>query len=452
MATLDVIFNEFLGKIEPDDKAVKYAIKAHEPIREYLESDESFKENVIDTFLYGSYKRHTAVGEIKDVDIVVLTNFDVNNKENTPNNVLKKLKASLTKFYKDPENPEYQRRSIRINDPLPEEDTEMTLDIIPAVPVDKNDGILWVPDREVKSWVQSHPNGHIENTTTLNSDEYSQGKFVPLVKIIKWWWKYQCSVQIPDTERPKPKGFWLECLTAENFDLNQKTWEEHFIALFQNISSKYSNTESVPELVDPGLPEETIKTSMTVDEFKLFMQVLGESLENAQKAFAEPDENESIKLWQLILGEEFSETNKSYLGKKTPSIVRDHGEQFLNDFGISENIQHSIKIDAKVIQDGWRPFFLRGTGNLLRKKRKLEFFIQNCGVPGNYSIKWKVKNYGDEASQAEDLRGEITDDRGNGTKIENTKYTGRHYVECYAIQNNVCVAKDKIEVPIANLY
>jgi hypothetical protein len=452
MPELNSTFEDFLSAIEPGDKAVKYAIKAHEPVREHLKSDDSFKENVIDTFLYGSYRRHTAVGDIKDVDIVVLTSFDITNEECSPNNVLKKLKASLSRFYKDPENPEYQRRSIRINEPLPDKDTEMTLDIIPAVPVDKNDGVLWVPDREVKKWVYSHPNGHIKSTTQLNSDEYSQGRLVPLVKIAKWWWKYQCSVRIPKTERPKPKGFWIECLVAENFDPSQKTWAEQFISLFQNVQSKYSSPKSVPELRDPGLTNETIKTNMTLDEFSFFMEVLEDSLNIAQKALAEGDEETSEKLWREVFGDKFGKNKKSFSANETTLIVRDKGEQFLSDFGITENIQYKIKVDARVIQDGWRPFLLRGTSNFLRKKRKLEFFIQDCKVPGNYSIKWKVKNYGDEAIEAEDLRGEITSDRGRGTKIENTKYTGRHYVECYAIQNSVCVAKDRIEVPIANLF
>lgn len=452
MTTLDEVFDDFLEAIEPSSKAVKYAIKAHEPVRKYLESDETIKQYVTNTFLYGSYRRHTAVGDIKDVDIVVLTNFDVTDEKNTPNNVLKKLKSSLSKFYKDPENPEYQRRSIRINDPLPDDDTEMTLDIIPAVPLDKDDGILWVPDREVGKWIYSHPNGHIENTTLLNSDDYSQGKFVPLVKITKWWWRYQCSVLIPQAERPKPKGFWIECLVAENFDPNQKTWAGHFIALLQNIVNKYSAIQSVPELQDPGLPNETIKTNMTLDEIKFFIGVLEDSLAIAKKALDEVDENESISLWQQIFGDKFEKKDKSYSSKGIVFTTRDQGEQLLSDLGIKENIQYQIRINAKVKQDNWRPFNLRGTRNPLRKKRKLEFFIESCNVPGDYSIKWKVKNYGDEAANAKDLRGEITSDGGYGTKNENTKYTGRHYVECYAIQNDVCVAKDRIEVPIANLF
>lgn len=31
---------------------------------------------------------------------------------------------------------------------------------------------------------------------------------------------------------------------------------------------------------------------------------------------------------------------------------------------------------------------------------------------------------------------------------EHTDFAGPHYVECYLIKNGVCVAKDRIDVPI----
>ena len=44
MAKLNEQFTEFLSNIEPDEDAVKYAQKAHKPIREHLEEDEDFGE------------------------------------------------------------------------------------------------------------------------------------------------------------------------------------------------------------------------------------------------------------------------------------------------------------------------------------------------------------------------------------------------------------------------
>jgi hypothetical protein len=88
----------------------------------------------------------------------------------------------------------------------------------------------------------------------------------------------------------------------------------------------------------------------------------------------------------------------------------------------------------------------------LKKKKRLEFHITNNTVPQPYSILWKVRNFGDEALAANDLRGEITEDLGSERKIENTKYSGEHYVECYIVKDGVCVGMARIMVPIGREY
>ena len=321
MSKLESKFEELLHNIEPDESAVKYAKKAHEPIRAHLSADKEFKDCFVDSFLYGSYRRHTAIDNIKDVDIVILTNFTEKDK---PNEVLKKLKAALARYYKDPENPEYQRRSIRINDPLPDSDTEMTLDIIPAIIITDDEAPLKVPDREVGEWIWSHPKGHIEHSSALNAEDYSDGRFVPLVKIMKWWWQYQCEQNQPNVKRPKPKGFWLESLTAENFDRTKDNYAEHFIVVLQNIYLKYKDQKNVPELKDPGLENETIKTSMNKTEFSKFMKVLKGSLDLALSALALDDDAESSEEWRKIFGPKFPlirrSTNSSTVKREGPVI------------------------------------------------------------------------------------------------------------------------------------
>ena len=47
------------------------------------------------------------------------------------------------------------------------------------------------------------------------------------------------------------------------------------------------------------------------------------------------------------------------------------------------------------------------------------------------------------------LRGQIIDDNGTEKRKEDTNFEGAHYVECYIIKNNVCVARDRIDVPIS---
>lgn len=39
----------------------------------------------------------------------------------------------------------------------------------------------------------------------------------------------------------------------------------------------------------------------------------------------------------------------------------------------------------------------------------------------------------------------------NDHQKEHTDFQGEHYVECYLVKNNVCVAKGHIDVPIGTL-
>jgi tRNA nucleotidyltransferase (CCA-adding enzyme) len=75
MQTMFSAFEGFRKAIEPDGRVKKIAQAADDPVREHLEGHHSFAKRHVTTFLYGSYKRHTAEGDIKDVDLVVVTNF-----------------------------------------------------------------------------------------------------------------------------------------------------------------------------------------------------------------------------------------------------------------------------------------------------------------------------------------------------------------------------------------
>jgi hypothetical protein len=450
MAVVNDLFDTFLHNIEPDDEAVSYAQDAHKPIWEHLEQDEQFKYYFEDTFLYGSYRRHTAIGTIKDIDIVVLTNFDTRSRDNTPSAVLRKLKAALKRYYNDPENQEYQRRSIRINQPLPKNTAvEMTLDIIPAVPVTDNDGILLVPDRESRRWIRTNPKGHIEYITELNDERHSKGKFVPLAKMMKWWWKYQCSIVQPDKERPKPKGFWIECLAAERFDPAQEDMASHFIKLLFNISQTYKYTAGVPTLNDPGLKGETIKANITTADFQLFMKTVNASLALAIQAYQEADEGKSSRLWQQVFGEAFPvyeqvADTKVFHESAYPLGSISHAAPL----PWRENLQYKVNVDAYLYSPDRRIQF-RGINSDARFRDNLRIkYIASTNAPAPYEVYWQVVNTGRHAEIKGGLRGSIFP--GTVVQWERSEYTGKHWIECFIVKDRVCVARKKFYIHVRN--
>ena len=90
--------------------------------------------------------------------------------------------------------------------------------------------------------------------------------------------------------------------------------------------------------------------------------------------------------------------------------------------------------------------YLRGHG-ILRHNKKLDFFIARTNAPKPYSIYWKVKNVGKVAESKDCIRGQIKRTDSDHQK-ESTDFYGPHFVECYLVKENVCVARGRIDVPI----
>src|SRR5690625_5178678 len=138
--------------------------------------------------------------------------------------------------------------------------------------------------------------------------------------------------------------------------------------------------------------------------------------------------------------------------------VRQTEEVIENKFDI--DIRYNLKIDCIVKQDGFRDMFLK---RILRNKlplmvnKKLEFYITENEFESmtkdkedslSYEVHWKIRNRGEVALKKDCIRGQIVRDKGKHKRSETTEFKGEHFVECYIVYKNVCVARDKIRVPI----
>lgn len=113
------------------------------------------------------------------------------------------------------------------------------------------------------------------------------------------------------------------------------------------------------------------------------------------------------------------------------------------------DIQYNISIDCTITQDGYRPqklsYYLKNNWKL-KNNKTLTFSVIKSSVPKELPIKyyWKVRNVGPESIGRE--RGGIFE--GGKTQIEHSNFNGPHFVECFAVVENIVIARDKIRVPI----
>ena len=162
------------------------------------------------------------------------------------------------------------------------------------------------------------------------------------------------------------------------------------------------------------------------------------------EAIDSEDDYLAARKWREIFG-----TSMPLAAKAKNSSFNDT-EEFIEDL-YSVDITDTLNIDCEVTQDGWRPTKLREmlrTKAPLRAGKKLKFWVTGCSVAEPYTLKWKVLNRGPEAQRRNMIRGGIINSTKPETRIEHSNFRGNHIVECYAIKDEVVVARDRIDVPI----
>ncbi|MCB5337370.1 MULTISPECIES: nucleotide-binding domain-containing protein [Bacillus subtilis group] len=148
-----------------------------------------------------------------------------------------------------------------------------------------------------------------------------------------------------------------------------------------------------------------------------------------------------------------SEVHKAFseVAAAVPYRVFTETEEFI-DHLFAVNLKYSLEIKCEVARNDQ----VIGTlDNYLLGRRGLESglrlgFKAVTNAPEPYKIYWKTKNRGSVAIDRNEVRGQIFEGfyPDNLLHIEETLFSGDHYVECYVVKDNICVAKGRINVPI----
>lgn len=443
---MDSSFNTFLDKIKLTDLQKEDAKTKIKSVCEKLHSkyypNQSYDGST--KLLIGSYGKHTHIRPPKDIDLIFKmpdAEFDRYNSlsGNKQSQLLQDIRQVLKEKFVTTEKISAWGKVIVISF---SEGTH-TVELLPAWQTEAK--TFRIPDTENGgSWHIWDPLAEIKYVKDSSSET---GRTKSLVKMLKSWIR-NCSVPI--------KSYVLEILVVEY------------------LKQKYNNQIDVlyPELVLRFF--EFLKTKRNSSVFSLgyntFVNLGEEWYSKAETAYSRAVKAIEFELgdkmrdasleWQKIFGSDFLiaqdkifvdalETKILQLAQIYPSSK----EEFITDRGIQIRLddRYRVLIDAEITQNGFRTGWL--TNYLVKrfpllKGNYLKFTIQNITVPKPYSVFWKVRNFGTDAQNAGGLRGEISRDEGYNTKTEHTAYHGEHYVECYVVKDNVCVAIERLLVPI----
>jgi hypothetical protein len=263
-----------------------------------------------------------------------------------------------------------------------------------------------------------------------------------------------------------PSGLIFSILAANNIAHD----ERDDVAFYQTLRNiKYSLNLNFACYRPTTPTHENLLEDYSKTNKAYFMSQLNKFVASAEEALDEDtNQEDASKCWRYHFGKErfplgvakqtkniyFSESvfNRDYVDSSVSLGSYDNTEEFIED-QYPIHLQYYLRINCRVHQNGWRTKLLHeliARNLLVPTQKKLEFFISDCNAPKPYTVKWKVRNVGDEAIRRNCIRGKIVEDTGKEKKEETSDFHGPHYVECYVIKNSICVARARIDVSIRN--
>ena len=134
--------------------------------------------DVLDSFLTGSYSRHTMIAPLKEADIDIFVVLDPEYyKSDGQASLLDKLRKVLLKTY--PKTSKISRNGQAVTITF----TDFIVDVVPAFY--REGGGYLIPNSISKEWISTNPKTHVDIMADENS--VHDGDLVPIVKMIKGW-------------------------------------------------------------------------------------------------------------------------------------------------------------------------------------------------------------------------------------------------------------------------
>jgi hypothetical protein len=423
------IFENFIEnlKISNDDEILRRYKNITKALNDYFYESNSDNDNSVQI---GSYGRKTAVNGVSDLDMM----FDIppdyfstyNDAEtNGQSALLQDVRKAILK--------RYSTTDVRGDGQVVVVSfTNYVIEVCPGFL--QSDGSYKYPDsHNGGSWKKTDPIPEIEEIDNYNDTTNENLK--RLAKMTRAW-KNKCGVKIG--------GLLIDTLCYEflsnNTDYHETEFEDYDILVrdfFEYLKDYDKNREF---WYSPGSNQKVYKKKSN------FITKAKKAYDNIVEAIEKKDNDTVYKIWRKVFGYPFPYPQAVF----ESSVDYTSFEQYIEQL-YPVDIRYRLSINCEVSQPGFRTEFLRNIIDRLRLNKKLRFFIEYTDVPKPYEVKWKVKNEGPIAKVKNNFRGQILNDDGREMRNENSNFGGPHFVECYIIKHGVCVARDRIDVPISNI-
>lgn len=450
MFDLSAKFNEFysnevvLSQVDRDELHNKKDIniqRLKEGLNEY-NAEYGTSYSIVETCVQGSVAMSTVVqNEENDYDIDVAVVFDKSDlgdkgSQATRNIVANALKRKTKQFSTEPE---VKTSCVRVR-------------YADGYHID-----FAIYRREWDDWNQCYKYEHAGSEWTkrglrdLNEwfkrqNNNSEGNLRKVVRLSKMF----CNSR--DSWVNMPSGLLQTVLCDERLQIAHERIDELFYYTMREIVNRLESDTQVYAPVDNGrdlTPRQSDTTKMTN-----WRNRLKSKLEDLDILFSDDcSENDALQAWYGFFNHDYwrkqQSASYSLASVQKAIVIYKDTEQFIEDL-FKVDIRYYCHIACYVWGDGWTEQPLKKFLNVLRRfipqNFKIRCILTRTDCPKEYKIYWKVKNVGPEAERRDMIRGQIQE---RGVSItESTNFYGNHYIECYIVKDGICVARDRVNVPI----
>ena len=227
-----------------------------------------------------------------------------------------------------------------------------------------------------------------------------------------------------------------------------------------------STREKLPLIANPALPSQHFTRHWDEATFQEFREGVHDAAHVVSAAFHDADGEASTKLWMDVFGDKFQVLDEDLeggdgLAKATFALgAASHARPLSEIAPRGQQALAKVAILARVYSKGGNvPFRHISSGDRVSANRAIKFRAVTNAI-GSYDLRWQVVNTGAHAASEGEkglrggfFKGRDLKNKPTGTLVnwEFTRYTGRHWAQCFIVRDRVCIAmSDKFFVDIYN--
>lgn len=383
------------------DKEKDSIKKSIETIQNRL--DKYFDDKLEEHFEFGSYTRNTILPRSDDLhsDIDYMVVFKDNSY--TPQTYLDKLKQFVGNYYSKSEIKQ-SHPTIRL------ELNHITFELVPAINNNYSGYSIPLKTDGEDTWIPTNPNEFNKELTTSNKNNNSLIKL--LVRLLKIW---------------NAKHDYV----YESYLLEKDIIEKYFFFFTRGEHIKdyfYNYIESIN--IDDSLAQ--FKKS----EIEKLKEKIAQAKEKEENNNSDEAENIICQIFK-------DELSKQELFSKANNYDQ-ISHKAIPPWNLPNNSALQINARYKKPYSNGSSF---NSNTFLEKNCQVIFNCSNPYPKNNFEVYWQITNTGYEATQANNLRGDIckseTAGIGELSQTETTAYTGTHFVQCFLVKDDECIAQSE---------